>query len=205
MSARTVLLDVGGVLTSDPWQSILLTPRRGLADRLGLDRDVVERHAQRLWSRHSVERTDAATYWAELEEALGRPLPRELVGQLEEDLIEPGPYAERILREVAARSVRIGVISNNTCFWYPRQERLLGLDRYVDPDLVFLSCRVGVAKDSEPRGLFAVAADALEPPTTLVVDDKDKNVTRARACGFRAVRYEMHSPPDDLIDGCDGA
>ena len=37
-TVERVLIDLGGVLTVDPWESLVLTPRTGLADRLHLDR-----------------------------------------------------------------------------------------------------------------------------------------------------------------------
>lgn len=42
---KCILFDIGGVLTSDIWETLLLTPVSGLADRLGLNRQIVQQAA----------------------------------------------------------------------------------------------------------------------------------------------------------------
>ncbi len=80
---RTVLLDLGGVLTADPWQAILLTPRLGIADRLGLDRAAVNMAGEVLWARYSLVPDEEQQYWSDFRREVGREVPAEVVRKAE--------------------------------------------------------------------------------------------------------------------------
>lgn len=193
-AADTLMLDVGGVLFGDPWETLLLTPGTGLADRLGLDRPAVGRAGAALWPRYAYRIRPAGEYWAELAETLGVRIPPGLVAELEETLLRPGPDAAALLRQAAARYDRIGLISDNTAFWYPWQAAELRLDDILDPGLVFLSYLRGTGKTDRP-GLYGIAAGHVEPRRTVVIDDRPHNLRRARALGFRTVHHAMSTPP----------
>lgn len=188
----TVLFDLGGVLVCDPWESLLLTPDRGLADRLDLDRATVERVGHSLWRRYSLRPTSEAHYWKTLASELDVGLSSEFIAQLEAELLFANPRAKEILDRMSEQGVRIGIISDNTSFWYPKQARLIGLEPYLEPTLSFLSYVFGVHKDLEGRGLFDIAARTTNPGSTLVVDDRPQNVTRALRHHFRALEYSMN-------------
>jgi FMN phosphatase YigB (HAD superfamily) len=181
----TILFDIGNVLTTDPWESLLLTPGIGIADRLGIPREAAEAAGRTVWPRFSTDpQAREAEYWAAVEAELGVRIPLELVTYAEPDLLVANPAAVPVLRSLAGAGVRIGIISNNTAFWYPKQAALLDLSTLVDPDLVFVSHLSGVDKVD---GLFDVAAAAVEPASTVIVDDRDSNIPRARSAGFGAV------------------
>lgn len=192
--ADTLMLDVGGVLFGDPWETLLLTPGAGLADRLGLDREETARAGKALWPRYAHWARSAGEYWAELGERLGVAIPPGLVAELESALLRPNPDAAALLRLAAARYRRIGLVSDNTAFWYPWQAAELRLDDVLDPGLVFLSYLRGVSKSDRP-GLYEAVADHVRPRRTLVIDDRGHNLERARALGFRTARYAMPSAP----------
>lgn len=192
--ADTLLLDVGGVLFGDPWETLLLTPGAGLADRLGLDRLVVDRAGKSLWPRYAHRPRSADEYWSELGGLLGTTIPYPLIAELEGTLLRPSPDAAALLRLAAVRYERIGLISDNTAFWYPWQAAELGLDDVLDPGLVYLSYLYGISKSDRP-GLYAAAADHLRPHRTLVVDDRAHNLERANALGFRTAHYMMPPMP----------
>jgi len=195
--ADTLMLDVGGVLFGDPWETLLLTPGAGLADRLGIDRLVADRAGKYLWPRYAHRTRPAEEYWTELGALLGTPIPIGLVAELETTLLRPNPDAAALLRLAAARYERIGLISDNTAFWYPWQAAELRLDDVLDPGLVYLSYLHGVSKSDRP-GLYAVAADRVRPRRTLVIDDRAHNLERARALGFRTSQYAMPRVPAAL-------
>lgn len=190
VAADTLMLDVGGVLYGDPWETLLLTPGAGLADRLGLDPVAVHRAGTVLWPRYARSIRPAGEYWAELGERLGVRIPPGLVAELEETLLRPSPHAAELLRHAAARYDRIGLISDNTAFWYPWQAAELRLDDILDPGLVFLSYLRGTAKADRP-GLYGIAACHVEPHRTVVIDDRAHNLRRAAELGFHTVRYSM--------------
>jgi FMN phosphatase YigB (HAD superfamily) len=187
---RVVLFDVGGVLTVDPWQTLVLTPARGIADRLGLDRVRAAEVAERLWDHHAKQPdADESDYWREFGDALGVSIPEGLVGSIERELLRVNPEATKLLTTLASRGTRIGAVSDNTAFWYERQARVVGLDQAADRTLLFLSFQLGVAKKDVP-GLFEIAADTVPPGNTLVLEDRAENVARAGALGFKVIRYE---------------
>jgi FMN phosphatase YigB (HAD superfamily) len=191
---HTVLFDVGNVLASDFWETLLLTPVTGLADQLHIDRELALTTGRRLWRYFAVRQADEAAYWEHLGRALGRRFDPHEVRSAERRLIRPNTGVAPLVRALKARSVAVGVISNNTSFWYPKQTAIAGLSDLLDPPLVFLSCDYGAMKNGAVLNLFDVAARHTDPPRTLVVDDRDHNVNAAQARGFEAVRYDMNQP-----------
>jgi len=198
--ASAWLLDLGGVLTDDVWQRMVLTPGEGLADRLGIDRQAAEAAGTQLWERYAVRpEADEDEYWRDLATLVGVPIPSSLVSETEQKLVRANPESSALVRALEERRARIGVLSNNTAFWYPKQARLAGIEHAVDPELVFLSFRARVTKEDVP-GLFEVAANRVPAlAATVVVDDQLELVRQARRVGFRAIHY----PPDwsrSLVD-----
>jgi FMN phosphatase YigB (HAD superfamily) len=188
---ETVLFDIGGVLASDYWETLLLTPRAGLADRLSQPRDVVEAAGSQVWEEFATREATEAEYWQRLADVLGHPVDLQVVAEVEHRLVRGNPTARGLVEELRGRGVRVGVVSNNTSFWWPKQLRLAGVDELVDGELLFLSCRFGCTKADAPRGLLDVAAEHVRPGTALLVDDREENVDLARDRGFAAVRYDF--------------
>ena len=191
--ADALMLDVGGVLFGDPWETLLLTPGTGLAARLGVDPAAADRAGHALWPRYAYRPRPAAAYWADLSAALGVRIRPDLVAELEATLLRPSPDAAALLRLAAHRYTRIGLISDNTAFWYPWQAAELRLDDLLDPELVFLSYLYGTAKSDRP-GLYDVAAGRVRAARALVIDDRPHNLERAGARGFRTACYAMPAP-----------
>jgi FMN phosphatase YigB (HAD superfamily) len=174
------------VLTSDPWQSILLTPRDGLVDRMRLDRPAVERAAESLWPKYSLGRHAETEYWAELGDMLGVEFDPSAVARASSTI--------RVNRRALPllRGGGWGIVSDNTPFWYATQLKLLGVDA---PAYEFLSFDFGAAKTGDPS-LFALAAGTVDPADTLVVDDRAHNLAAAAAAGFPVAHYSMDSDQD---------
>jgi HAD superfamily hydrolase (TIGR01509 family) len=206
----TVLLDIGGVLYVDPWQSVLLSPGAsgtGLADQLDLDHRDVARAAEELWPSFATRHTEEHEYWRQLGDRLshvtGRKVefPPDLVASASDRLLHPLPQAWLILAGVrsvlaAAGGRDIGVITDNTTFWYARQYEELQLEQIVTTsDFVFVSAELGQRKPDHP-GLYGLAAESgfFDPRTTLVVDDRQRNLDHARSFGFQV-------PPEGWLRG----
>lgn len=189
MPGDRVLIDLGGVLTVDPWESLVLTPRRGLADRLHLDRALVERIGSDLWQIHSRSVTSEELYWQQFAQRVGTDIPPELLADVERELLVVTPDALRMVESLRAGDRPWGLITNNTAFWYPKQLALLGMMR-TEPQWQFTSFAAGTVKDDSP-GLFELAAQTVDPARTIVIDDRLHNIERARACGFQATMYRV--------------
>ncbi len=198
MQIDTVLFDLGGVLAPDVWETLLITPRGGLADRLGLDIDEVTQAGQVLWPYYGTRPTLEPDYWSDLGGLLSVQIPQSIVSEIEEQLLLPNPAAGRTLSAVRNAGCQIGIVSNNTSFWYPKQVRLLDLKGYIwDNPLVFLSFEEGVLKEDR-HGLFETVAGRLTPHNTLIIDDRHINVLIARSLGFVAFEYSLGSNANDL-------
>jgi FMN phosphatase YigB (HAD superfamily) len=193
---RGVLFDLGGVLTPDPWQTILLTAGRGLVDSLGLDRSLVEQAGDALWPKYSRAPHSEDEYWTEFAAAIGTDIPRQAVEEIKDALIVGNPTFRSALADLETAGVRWGVISDNTQFWYAGQLRRLGIQGRVTEDLEFLSFRHGLSKTGTEPSLFDLAAAVLDPSLTLVVDDREKNIDAATATGFVAEHYAMRDDED---------
>lgn len=182
----TVLFDLGGVLFPDPWETVVLTPGVGVADRLRLDRERAAAAGSALWPRFSRRAETEEAWWEAFEREVGVAIPRDLVARVSTSLLVPLPAGLGLLATARASGCRLGVITDNTAFWFPRQARALDLDAWAEPDLRYVSSERGVGKRD---GLFEMAASEVDPRATLVVDDRDHNLERARACGFRTLRF----------------
>lgn len=178
----TILFDLGGVLFPDPWETVVLTPGTGIADRLGLDRARAQAAGPALWPHFSRTIDTEAAWWTAFGEQVGRPIPPETVAAVSHDLIAPFPAGLRLVAEARTSGRRIGVITDNTAFWYPIQARAIAIADWADPGLCYASHERGVGKKD---GLFEIAAIETDPARTLVVDDRDHNIARAMSCGFR--------------------
>lgn len=187
----TILFDLGGVLTSDPWQSILLTPEDGVVDRMRLNRTIVEDAAARLWPKYSLGRHGEAEYWTELGAAVGVEFDPELVAQAESSTVRVNRQWAGVLTTLRRRGMDWGTISDNTPFWYAKQLRMLAVGAATPPAHQFLSFDFGAAKTGTTPDLFHLAAGLVSPPATLVVDDRDRNLQAAETAGFSVVKYEM--------------
>jgi FMN phosphatase YigB (HAD superfamily) len=186
---EAVLLDVGNVLASDYWESLLLTPGLGLADRFGLDRIAVGAAGAELWEEFCRAPAREDDYWSELSEKLGTEIEPAVRRELAE-LPERNPLAAEILDDLHRRGARIGLMTDNTSFWFPKQSALIGFDEVLDEKLILLSYEQGVSKSDRP-GLMEVAAERSTPASTLVVDDREHNLALARELGFQVLGYSM--------------
>lgn len=186
-----VLFDMGGVLTPDPWQSIMLTADVGLKDRLGLDSERTDRAAGVLFDKYAVL-PDATRedYWRDFGRALGIEFPLETISELEREKIRPNPDLPEAFDDLARKRVRIGVVSDNTSFWFPIQAKVTGVENVAEEQLLFLSFRLRARKNDRP-GLFEAAASVVDPERTLVIDDREENLSRASENGFKVLHFTL--------------
>jgi FMN phosphatase YigB (HAD superfamily) len=187
--AEVVLLDIGGVLADDVWETLFLHPDGGIASRYGLDPAAVAETGRGLWEWASRRQLEESTYWAALEDRLEIQVSEDDRISLER-LIRGNPDAPRLVAGLVAAGARVGVLSNNTSFWWPKQLRLAGTPDLGAPDLRFLSCEQGVSKGDHP-GLIELSAARLGPSQCFLVDDRENHLIRAEAVGFGTLHYRF--------------
>lgn len=184
-----VLFDLGGVLTPDWWETLILSPEAGLADVLELDRTAAEAAGKALWPSFDRRLATEAEYWEAFGGRVGRNIPKEAVEAAEGACLRANPNAAAVLAGLSEAGLRIGTISNNTAFWAPKQFALLGFAKSFDPGLVFLSHEAGAVKGKGNPDLFALAAGRTDPGRTLVIDDRTDNLTFAAKLGFQILHH----------------
>jgi FMN phosphatase YigB (HAD superfamily) len=188
MTVKNVLFDVGNVIASDYWEALWLTRDIGLADQLNISQDVAYSVGVKLWDAYSRSVTRETDYWADFSHAIGKDLPSSLVSDVERAVIKPNPFALCAVRDLIRHGIKVGLISNNTSFWLPKQLSIASIGQYVS-DLRFISYELGVVKCVDVPDLFAVAARHVDASATIIFDDRPANVEIAEKVGFRARRY----------------
>ncbi|HSX02053.1 MAG TPA: hypothetical protein VLI05_01930 [Candidatus Saccharimonadia bacterium] len=187
----TVLLDMGGVLTSDILERVMFDRRYGVGPRGWLARRRWWRAAAPVWRRYALgAETNETDFWAAISAATGLTTTPAVAEAVRRHTMQVNTEADQLLPALRAAGLRVGVVSDNVAFWYPRQLAALGpaAQAAIDPELVFLSYRLGRQKCC---GLYAAVARVVDPATTLVVDDRAPYRQAARRAGFRVAAYHL--------------
>ena len=143
MRAQAVVLDVGGVLAHNMWEPML----DDLAQRYHLDRDEMQQAGLLLWETFAYVPETPANTWLDMEQRYWRlflrmcdvPLSVEQLIELSERYVVPMPGMRPILEQLRARHTRLVICSNNNEIWWPRQAKVLELDRFFAPQNIILS------------------------------------------------------------------
>ena len=193
----TVFLDIGGVLVVDVWEALLLTPDTGLAAKLNIDSDLARKAGTELWPRYATKPATERAFWRDLSTLLDAEIKPSLIEEVASALVRPDPQAQLLLEMLAAQKLRVGLISNNTAFWFERQSAVVDFAGLVDPELRFLSHEQGMQKG---EGLYQLAANVVDPANALVIDDRTPNLSRAQSFGFHIAAYSMYSGRSNLVE-----
>jgi epoxide hydrolase-like predicted phosphatase len=183
---RGLLVDYGGVLTTNVWESF-----RGFCDAEGLDRDEVKRLfredpaalglLRRLETGELTEDEFSSEFGAMLE--IPEDRRADLVDRLFAGMQPEEPMLEA-LRRARAAGVRTGMISNS--WGHGRYDRSLFGELF---DGVVISGEVGLHKP-QPQ-IFELGAEriGLLPSQCVFVDDLRENCEGAEAVGMIAVLH----------------
>jgi putative hydrolase of the HAD superfamily len=181
-----LILDFGGVMTTDLWESIRACSRReglhpdALLDLLHHDTEVHQLYI-------GMERGDVSQADFEVRLAAAAGLPAEgLLAKMCADLRPDGAIlsAVAVLR---AAGIRIGVLSNSwgTGYFSPYQ----GYDLDKRADALVLSDQVGLRKP-EPA-IFTMMLDLLgvDAASSVFIDDVSENLLPAEALGMITIHH----------------
>jgi FMN phosphatase YigB (HAD superfamily) len=190
-SITTVLFDMGGVLASDIYEHVLFDRRYGLAPKGWIARRRWKVAAGPLWDQFAVQsHAGESAFWHIFSERVHSPVDPSKALETERHELRINRDAAWLLPALHAAGIKVGIVSDNTAFWYPQQLAALGLKKSIDPDLILLSYEHGVRKLT---GLYAIAAAKTDPTRTLVVEDRPMLRLAARRAGFHTVGYRMSS------------
>lgn len=202
---KAVIFDIGGVLAYDVWEHLLCDPPGknpvSVASKFRLRSNKVWNVGQLLWKDYECRSTSnpadrdryEAEYWGKFKEhfkksaMLQATSTAELIG-MTDPFIRPikgmaegeSPLLEKLRKLQSDGEIVLAICSNNNAFWFPRQAARLNLQRFFDPDYLFLSHEAGWTK---PKLLGMVVeklqSDGITGDQCIFVDDRPKNVQDA--------------------------
>jgi FMN phosphatase YigB (HAD superfamily) len=191
MPVKTVLFDLGNVLSHDGHETYLTHEVHGLALGLGQSKEVVNQKVNHVFRKYAILETALeADFWHEIADSLGVELSAEAVNEVKRQVDVTNPEAIKSFELLKSHGIALGIISNSSPFFYELQSEPLHLEKYSDPNLLFLSHKRGVLK---ANGLFEIAADTIDLATTCIIEDRMSNVEYAQSLGFQAVHYAFDS------------
>lgn len=197
MLIRAVIFDLGGVLvrTED------LSPRRKLAERLGMTYEEISRliFEDRSAIQATLGRVTTKEHWETVRAALDMDpedfpsVPLEFWGgdRLDTDLVE-------YIRSLRPR-YKTGLLSNA---WDNLRNVLIEDWKIADAfDEMIISAEVGMAKPD--RRIYRLAADRLgvEPQEAVFIDDVLENIKAARAAGLRGIHFQSRAQTLAELEG----
>jgi putative hydrolase of the HAD superfamily len=179
---KALLVDFGGVLTTDIWTSFA-----AFCERRGLDAEAAKRlfrdNPDALASLRGLEtgELEAAAFERRFAELLGTE-PEGLIEGLFAELRPAEPMVAAVQRARTA-GVQTGLVSNS---WV--------MDHYTDEiralfDQVVISAEVGLHKPQPEIYLLAARRLGVEPADCVFVDDLRENCAGAEAVGMTAVLH----------------
>lgn len=120
------------------------------------------------------------------------------------------PEAERLLRDLAATDLRLGVISAGLVHKQIEKLLRLGVDRFIDQELLFITHDVGIAKANPRLYSRCVERSGVDASQVMHVGDHPfHDVDPANAAGLRTVwirgegKHSKNPPktaPDHILD-----
>ena len=186
---KALLVDFGGVLTTDIWSSFA-----DFCEQRGLDAEAAKElfrdNPDALEALRGLEtgKLDPADFERRFAELLGTE-PEGLVEGLFASL-QPVEPMLAVLRQAPELGIPTGLISNS---WV--------MDHYTDEirelfDIVVISAEVGLHKPQPEIFLLAAERIGLEPGDCVFVDDLRENCEGAEAVGMTAV---LHRDVDETV------
>ncbi|MBX3585564.1 MAG: HAD-IA family hydrolase [Ramlibacter sp.] len=184
MDIDCVFFDYDGVLTTDATGSA--TTCRYLSARTGVPLERV----QSAFARHNRALTlgqmTHEDVWPEICSAVGKALPPQALT----DAFDSTPV-NRLMFELAERlkaACRVAIITDNKL---DRMHRLIAvqrLDELFDP--IIVSAAHGCSKASGELFDRALATAGVLAAKTVFIDNDEKNVAAAAACGMHAIHFD---------------
>jgi epoxide hydrolase-like predicted phosphatase len=188
---KVVIFDWGGVLMRTEDQ----TPRHAWDQRLGLAAGSVERvvHGHQAWHDIQIGKIDDAQYWQSISTELG--LSPEMANALRSefyngDRLDTGLVAT--IRDLRARGVKIGLLSNNTLSLLDEIDALGVRDLF---DVIIISAGIGVMKPDAVAYRAILDQMGVQPQHAAFIDDFAENVAGARNIGMHGIHF---NPENDL-------
>ncbi len=201
-STSALILDFGGVISRTLFETHPETEAAlGLAAGTLTWRGPFAEDSDTLWSAMQRGELSEREYWLQRSREVGR-----LVGEDWQDMqtfvrrargADPTlvirPEAERAIRTASESGCKLAILSNELDLFYGAEfrRRLPLLDLF---DLIVDATHSGILKP-DPRAYQAVCdALGLDPDACVFVDDQQRNIKGAIACGLKTVWFDVQHP-----------
>ncbi len=185
MSIRAVFFDLGGVIVRTEYQA----PRQQLADRLGLDYDVLNGLVfdSESSNRAAIGEISFEEHWISVVQKLKRPVSEWRTIEYE---FFAGDIVDRTLVEYL-RSLRgkykTGLISNN---WSDLRDFIVR-EKFDDAfDHIIISAEVGVTKPEAKIFEIALKQAGVSPNEAVFVDDFYVNIEGCEKVGMKGIHFK---------------
>lgn len=185
---KCIALDIGGVICADSWETLFLTPDKGLVSYYNLDPETVLQEGARLWDLYSYNESDEENYWQSWEDILGIEFDRTYIANLYNEVCWVDLSIRRLIESALSKKIQVSFVSNSTSFWFAKQMKLAGITDLLPKISCFLSHEVG-HKKTHPRGGLALLATKTDPKKILFIDDRYENIEAANNLGIAALCY----------------
>jgi HAD superfamily hydrolase (TIGR01509 family) len=178
---HAALFDVGGVLSEDMIERKL----RDLAGRYGVEEERLLAAGEALRARADLGQITDAEFWRLALERVGvtaGPEDHEI-----ESYLVPIAGTLDIARQLKARGLRVGILSNDSREMSRARRRRHGFDEVFDP--ILISSELGAMKPDAGIYDHALAHLGLAGARCLFVDNREDNVEGARRRGMRVIQF----------------
>jgi putative hydrolase of the HAD superfamily len=199
MAIRAVISDFGGVLTTPLLRSFAAFQNEtGIAaETLGVAmQHVADREGHHpLFALEKGELTEdefLRRLADALEPQLGHRPQMHRFREIYFDALDPNEPMVELMRSLAARGLRMALLTNNVREWEPLWRSMLPVDEIFE--LVVDSAFVGMRKPEPEIYELTVErlGDGIAPGECLFVDDVEVNVEAARELGMSAVHFRSN-------------
>lgn len=201
-STKALVLDFGGVISKTLFETHAATEAAlGLAPETLTWQGPFNQDSDPLWAAMQRGELSERDYWSRRSHEVGR-----LVGEDWQDMqtfvrrargAEPGlvirPEATRAIDIAHKAGCKLAILSNELDLFYGEEFRskLPLLDLF---DVIVDASHTGILKPDR-RAYYAVCeALAIEPGACVFVDDQERNIEGAIACGFDTVWFDVKNP-----------
>jgi len=109
--------------------------------------------------------------------------------------LAPYPGVIDLLAELRSLDVRLGVITHGLTIKQAEKLVRLGLVDHLDPDAIFISDQIGIAKPNPKLYQTALRAHDLDPAATIYVGDSTRNdIAPPKSLGMVTVLARLRQP-----------
>jgi len=202
MSIQGVIFDIGGVLSRDVWEHLLYDPPEdkkplSVSAKYGIPGQEIKEFGERLWYDYDRNDGDPDTlereYWTRIRDRFPQlaGVQTDELCKMTEDFIHPvhKDGMSHLLKWLTEKKIKVGICSNNTKFWFPRQIKKFDPYGFFLTESIILSCDKCINKSDLRMFEMAVQSLHLEPAECVFVDDRFGNVERAMKCGMTGVFF----------------